>query len=273
MTKFMDGRIYELVPGNTPEFKGVGIEIEMEALNMLPERAPAGWSKTMDGSLRGHDSGEFVLKGPRHKVEAFASLDTLSRSLKTAGTRVDDSVRAGIHIHIDVSDMSYLEMYCYATCYYILEELMVEFCGRGRSGNHFCLRAVDADVILQHVCNSIRQENLYDYLSNENIRYASLNYNSMFKFGSLEFRAMRTTTDFQKIKTWIKILLRLKENSRLFESPRQIVEQFSLGGEINFLRQVLGDLSENFSGMKDVEQRMINGVRLAQEIGYCTREW
>ncbi len=253
-----------------PQIEGeVGVEIEVESDNPLPsqENLPRHWVLMHDGSLRGQFNGEYIFRRPKKEAEAYKAIDYLSRKLPV----IDDSVRAGVHVHINVRELSFLQLWTFVSCYYILENLLTDWCGEGRQGNHFCLRASDADVVLQRLVRAIHL-NEPSILDSDSIRYAALNFNALRKFGSLEFRQLRTPLDLSVIKTWISILLNIKRNSSLFPNPRAVVENFSLGGEEEFLRAVLGEHTHLFSMDNNKMQSLRSGVIVAQEIAY-TKEW
>lgn len=258
--------------------KVVGIEIEMEANSSFPpsEKTKYHWSKEHDGSLRGEYNVEYVLRVPLKRENAFRALEKLRLALKERGTDVIDSVRAGTHIHINVRDLTFRELWSMVTCWYVLEELLTyTMCGKGRIGNHFCLGAQDADAVMFKINNVLKGYAL-NQLAKDDIRYAALNFVALFKYGSLEFRAMRTPQNFEEIKKWVDILIALKENSKLFPTPRHVVENFSYGGERNFLRAILGNEGAEMVIARDPdgwEKKLKRGVKTAQEIAYAKDDW
>ena len=255
--------------GFSPMIKGeVGVEIEIESDYPLPTQdfLVSHWRRTHDGSLRGEHTAEYIFKNPKTEVEAYRAIDYLSKRLPD----INDSVRAGVHVHINVRDLTFLQVWTIVSCYYILENLLTNWCGEGRQGNHFCLRASDAHMVLQMVTKAIRRDNP-SALDTDSIRYAALNFNALSKFGSLEFRQLRTPQDFDKIKTWISILLNIKRSSFLFPNPRAVVENFSLGGEEEFLRVMLREHVGLFEPNEDRLWVLRRGVRVAQEIAYAKR--
>jgi hypothetical protein len=86
---------------------------------------------------------------------------------------------------------------------------------------------------------------------------------------------MRTPENFDEIKEWVEVLMNLKLNSKLFPNPRHVIENFSLGGEKNFLETILGRDYANKVMLRDPEWQMklYSGVRLAQEIAYAIEDW
>lgn len=255
----------------------VGIEIELEAEDEFPPpaRTRHHWRHLGDGSLRGNYNAEYVLRDAMTLPRAFKALDNLTGKLREYGTRILDSVRAGTHVHINVGDLTFREMWVMVTCWYVLEELLTDtMCGEGRSGNHFCLRAKDADMVLARVGNAVTKGNL-NGLGNDDVRYSALNFVSLFKYGSLEFRAMRSPKDFTLIKEWVGVLMNLKNNSKKYRNPRHVIENFSLGGEENFLKGIVGNAQACTIMLRDPEweHKLQGGVRIAQEIGYAVDDW
>lgn len=258
--------------------KVVGIEIEIESNRRFPaiKLTDYYWNREHDGSLRGTYNAEYVLKNPMKRQTAMKALDKLTEKLRDYGTKINDSVRAGTHIHINVRDLSFLEMWSMVTCWYVIERLLTHtMCGEGRVGNHFCLGAEEADTVLFEIRGVLRESSVRN-LCKDNIRYSALNFVALHKYGSLEFRAMRTPQDFKEIKLWINILLALKENSKLFPNPRHVIENFSFGGERNFLSAILGNENAEVVIKRDPDgwlRKLKRGVRIAQEIAYARDDW
>jgi hypothetical protein len=208
------------------ETKGeVGIEIEMEgtALGFGPEAAPV-WSLKGDGSLRG-ESVEYVLRSPVPRSMVAKSLELLQSSLKKA--RLSPSDRCGVHVHVNVQQLTISQLVSFITLYTIFEEVLVKFCGPLREGNYFCLRAKDAEYIIDKFAEYIEQGDISG-VGRDSFRYAALNLSSIPKFGSLEFRSMRTEKDFRIINTWVEMLLRIKDFAIRFKHPSEIISAVSL---------------------------------------------
>ena len=94
-----------------------------------------------------------------------------------------------------------------------------------------------------------------------------MNTTSLFKYGSLEFRALRTPTDLNVVVMWAEILHRMKEFSLTFTDPADVVGSMSAQGA-GFARHVLGDHFENFNDL-NVDYLLTRGVRRAQDLAFC----
>lgn len=246
----------------------VGIEIEVEGKN-LPKRFEKYWRVEADGSLRGDDNAEYVLEKPLTIKQAKLALSHLNMQYKKHQAVVDDTVRAGVHVHINVQQLNIVELYNYMTLYLILEELLVKFCGPYREGNLFCLRACDAEWLLFRLSEAARSRQFRRVLTDDNLRYGSMNVKALGTYGSLEFRAMRGTRDLNLIHKWATILLDLREAAKKFTDPKDIINGYSEGDADAFLVKCLGEHVEIFKGFDNIPKMLNDGMRRAQDIAFC----
>lgn len=246
-----------------------GVEIEVEGVN-LP-REITGWTVTEDGSLRGDESFEYVMPRPLDLKGVRNSLNALEEAYAACDSDVVESVRAGVHVHVNVQDFTVKQLFTFATCYYLLEDLLIRWCGEYREGNLFCLRTKDAEYVLFALVDAIQNKNM-KYLANENIRYASMNFNSLFKYGSLEFRAMRGTSDLNAIYKWTEILSELRDNFTKFKDPAEVVMSMSGEGEDLFLRKMLPNNYELFIDHPNYALDIRRAARRVQMMAFST-DW
>lgn len=244
----------------------VGIEIEVEG-RRLP-RLLKYWRNEQDGSLRGPENIEYVLAKPATLPQAKIALKYLGMAYKENNTEVHDSVRAGVHVHVNVQHMTIVQLYNFITTYLILEELLIKYCGETREGNLFCLRAQDADYLITRLKQAAR-ERRFRILVDDALRYASINVKALGTYGSLEFRAMRGTKDLDAIYTWAEILVGIREASMQFHDPKDIVNGFSEGEADNFLDKVLGKHADMFREHVGYHGMLSRGMRIAQDVAFC----
>lgn len=245
----------------------VGVEIEVEG-KRLPKTGKY-WRMEKDGSLRGEENIEYVLAKPATLNQLDIALKYLDKCYRDNDAVVDDSVRAGVHVHVNVQQLNIVELYNFMTLYLILEEVLVEYCGETREGNLFCLRACDADYLIYRLVRAVQRRRFRE-LVDDNLRYASMNVKALGTYGSLEFRAMRGTRDLSVIKTWAEILVGLREAAKQFADPTDIVNGFSEGEVDGFLARVLGDHAELFK-KGDYRLKLMRGVRQAQDVAFCCK--
>lgn len=245
----------------------VGIEIEVEGKN-LPRRVK-GWNSEADGSLRGEENIEYVLSAPGTLDEAQQALNNLDKAYKDNDSVVDDTVRAGVHVHINAQHLTLVELFNFITIYLILEEPLTKFCGEYREGNLFCLRSCDAEYVL-FALREAAQSRVFGGLVHDNLRYSSMNVKALGTYGSLEFRAMRGTRDLDLIMDWTKILYGLREAGKTFRVPSDVINSFSEGAYEMFMVRTLGQYAELFMTIPNWEKMVKDGMRRAQTIAFCT---
>ncbi len=241
----------------------LGVEIEVEG-DDLPGREFGYWKTERDGSLRG-ESAEYVLRKPLDKDSLEKALKELDTAYRECDTNVHDSIRAGVHVHVNVQELTKLQLFNFIAVYLILEDLLIKWCGKSREGNLFCLRCRDAEAWLQWLESSVKADNL-GVLRSDEIRYASINLKALCQYGSLEFRAMRGTRDLGLIKTWAFMLYGLREFSKTFENPLQVIGVFCENQD-SFVRAALGEFYETFT-YSGYEKSLEPCLRFANDIAH-----
>lgn len=257
-----------LFKGKKRVARPIGFEVEMEG-KRLPRKL-TNWRVTTDGSLKGEEAREYVLTKPMTYLEFCNALTELKTALKESNSRVDISVRAGVHTHINVQDLTPLELFNYITLCILMEELLAEFCGKNRIGNLFCLRATDANYLIK-VIKDVAETGNFNLFHTDDIRYSFMNLKAVVEHGSVEFRGMRSTTDFDVLKQWVQILQKLKKSSKDFKRPDEIIMRFSGSTAQEFLKEILGERAKLLQ-FHDADKLLFNGMRSAQDIAYGT-EW
>jgi hypothetical protein len=245
----------------------VGVEIEVEG-RFLPDDVE-GWRRDEDTSLRGDwESAEYVMYQPVPINKVSDSLKILEDSF--IKSEIMDTYRAGTHVHVNVQDLTMQQVINMVVLFLILEDYYIDFCAESRRGNHFCLRSKDAGYLITAIKNMCTLDDL-NYLNDE-IRYSSINLTSLRKYGSIEFRSLESTTDFDKINLWCQMLYNLKEAAKGYKSPKEIMYAASYGGLEGICQ---GVLKENFASLVSDPQwqkKCREGLLRAQDIAF-SREW
>lgn len=244
-----------------------GVEIEAEGVG-LPIMDDGVWRTERDPSLAsGLEAHEYVLCQPMSLEGCKAALDALAAIYKDKGTNVVETETSGVHIHLNVQEYTPREFFTLATTYFVLEELLLTYCGPYRQGNHFCLSSQHAEGQVYELVQSAINRKMGN-LNKEQIRYSSFNVYSLFKYGSVEFRAMRGTGDLDAIWEWLEIIDRLREGAKQFKDPQEVILSMSLEGEKNFITQVLGNKAKLFTKVKGCEQMVRRGAQFIQALAF-----
>src|SRR6478735_4455003 len=245
----------------------LGIEIEVEG-DSIPRDPLKYWKREEDGSLRG-ESGEFVLRKPLPYDEMLVALQELEEAYVKWGTKVSNSIRAGVHVHVNVQELTLNQLMNFITTYVILENVLVKWCGKSREGNLFCLRCKDAEAWLQALESALERHDLKSLLQ-DNIRYASVNLKALCQYGSLEFRAMRGTRKLEDIATWAKTLKGIKDFSMAYNTPVEVMQD-CLANVDEFVKKALGDSYKEFT-YKDYLSDVECSIRYANDLAHFS-DW
>ena len=225
----------------------LGLEIEIEGVNLRRSVLDAGkgkwWRSTNDGSLR-EGGREFIFNEPYDVKTTQLALQTLYEHIIRPPATV--SMRTGIHVHLDIRDLSLEEFRRLCILYALLEEPIFAWMGDKREDNSFCMPWYKADgdmSAIRKVLSSNKNE--FIKLAKHINRYAALNLNSVAKYGSLEFRHLQTTFDLDRVFTWINIILYMRQWAQKFEGGLwDILEHFSIQGPQKFLAEVFPTFPE-----------------------------
>ncbi|QHJ80962.1 MAG: hypothetical protein [Caudoviricetes sp.] len=242
-----------------------GIEIETEGSSLPMINTPV-WKSEADNSLRG-ESFEYVLRKPIRFGEEDKALAEIKEHWEGNGAKIKDSPNAGVHVHINCSDLTVTQLFNYISLYLVVEELLIAKCGDDRVGNLFCLRASDADYLIEMLAESVRSQDLR-MLHTDDLRYASVNVKALGDYGSLEFRAWRADGDLEAIAWWCRLLQYLKGLARKIDNPSQIVGDVSALGSYGFYSHVLGPFAKDVEWDDKFEPAISDSVRRVQQYAF-----
>lgn len=259
-----------------PETQLLGLELEFEgrsiANNVAPGALGGAWRVMADGSLRG-EAFEVVSTGPYSLKDSLVNLTELYSVILRGKAVINDSMRAGVHVHVNCQDLTLRQLFTFMAAYYCLEDLLVEDLGEERAGNLFCLRLSDAEDISFGVQNCLNRRTLSThYFTSEGLRYAAMNLVSLSKFGTLEFRALRTPLTPEPVARWISLLEELFTNSKKIENPRTLITSMSANGEKEVVGLLLPTFAKELFAKPHFEQTVYNSIRNIQTWAYLT-DW
>lgn len=247
----------------------VGMELEVENCVGLSDVAHIAkhWVTHQDGSLR-NNGLEFVSGRPQNYEQALEALSDLEKFLE-ANNHLSFSDRTSFHIHMNIQDFTFRQFHSFLCLYYTLESLLVQRAGsEKRVGNHFCLRAEDANSVKHNILTSIKFDALDGIFRQE--RYLAMNLNAFPKFGTLEFRAHRGTSDVSEYVALLNCLKELYDFAKGLQSPLEIYQGMSSEGFLEYFENSLPItmeyISKEFdrdSALENICREMIFGQALA----------
>lgn len=178
----------------------------------MPGLIPSGWMPEKEDSLRG-EGCEYVFEGPMGLEDSIEALNRLREMFIKADSHLNrDSTRTSTHVHVNVSDFLAGNLGTFLTTYLLMEEMLFELLPPIRQRNLFCLRTRHAPATL------LFWRKLFggnpSAMDNTNLRYSALSVQSLFKYGTLEFRGGQGPSMDDDYWMFIKNMLRFFANIR-----------------------------------------------------------
>lgn len=283
-TKFLNKPSTHLILPDTH----LGIEIEVEGVNRrsLAQQAPAivqhyfDWHD--DNSL--HDNGqEFTYKSPMFGEDVTESLRSICKFGNEQNWRI--STRCGIHVHMDARDLTRHQLLGLLVYYVIFEPAIFAWVGNDRHANNFCVpwfkyegSLHDAINILDYMRLSATSGGVSPrdiiQLCERYHKYAALNLKALATYGSIEFRHLQTTLDYDQILIWVNILLGIKRAAMdVPESTMTIINEINRFGIDEIARRIFGEpvwqimLEREPDLMQEIKEYSLpNGIEFIQAI-------
>lgn len=249
-----------------------GVEIEVECPHGNYFNPEKYWTRTRDGSLE--NGMEYVLSSPLDLDSCKRALMYFTREKNKAGLDIQKSVRCGVHVHANVQEFTMPQLFNFIVLTTIFEGVLVNYCGESRRGNLFCLGHREAEF-QNYALRRFLDSPLPAALTNDDLRYSFLNITSLPKFGSLEFRAMRTPHGrgaMMRVLDWVKIINDLRESALRFPDPINIVQNFSGNSCEDFLQDVFPN-THQLLNFPDLQAEMTECMRYAQDLAYHVENW
>lgn len=262
--------ISEIVRANLIKGNRFGIELEVEGSSgrLLGYDFPK-FVTERDGSLR--DGGaEYVLAKPLTLTPAIAAYTNIYDKLVN-DKYVKNKGKAGIHLHLNVTDLTPLQV---LTLYCILvsvEDIMVEMYDETRRNNLFCLPVSVADGLVDSILDCIQVfgiggNELWRKLSN--YRYANINIASVVKNGTIELRGLESMASPAKVAIFLTMLDKAKKLCLKYDTPLDFIQSLSEQGAEQVCAELFGD---EYLPYYD-ESKCFKALRCVQEIAYRVAE-
>ena len=242
----------------------VGIELEYESADAGKLYNNNGfltrWKTTDDPSLRA--GGIEFISLPTKPEHIEMALEQVKKAMSITGAKA--TKRCGVHVHLNVTDLTFRELWNVAVYYTLLEPFIFKEFADGREDSHFCVptwantalqQSMYRDATVLHrgvqkiVGGSKLQPSLgemamgiggHPVLSNKrhtvplyllgNAKYSAMNFTPLEQFGTVEFRQHGATVDMRKVQRWCEFLLRLRTAALAYTDAEAIMNQFDEDG-------------------------------------------
>lgn len=187
------------------------------------------WVTHKDGSLRNFGV-EFVLAKPLPYLDAVDAIRRLLKRVEGVNF-IKDSISTSTHIHWNAFNSDFLTLANFLTLYTMYENVLLELCGPMRKSNLFalpmrcCERSVRDIVKLLKDFGNNSTDVLYDFSENTS-KYAALNLSALNKFGSLEIRSYKGSTNEEELLTWLGIINSMVLYAKTGITPDRILNDY-----------------------------------------------
>jgi hypothetical protein len=179
-----------------------GIELEIECSSGFGHSKY--FSRVTDGSLR-NEGNEFISLPLRVDtlLEQLQEFFQINRDMFVPECYSD---RTSTHVHMNVQHFTKENVKTLLLYYALVEPLLFDFVGNYRQENIYCV-PLNETLLLQDMSKTV--SNLFGGSGRGWQKYTALNLLPITKYGTVEFRHMHGTNDFDKLWTWINSLSNL----------------------------------------------------------------
>lgn len=216
----------------------IGIEVEAENINqqaakMQCHNAPF-WNYTQDGSLK-VNGAEFVSKPLSGRQIDYALYD-LEQIIKNVSDKVLWSHRTSIHVHLNCSTLKVSQVDAIVALYGLFEDVYFSMVAPHRKGNSYCFPITDISPDQS--------------LVKAGIKYCALNTSTLYKYCTIEFRAMHGNEDMQLLRRWIQMCVKLHyfiEDNYTKNAPTEILKQLTPENILPLFKRIYGATATLFN--------------------------
>lgn len=251
----------------------IGVEVELEGILVsdITNKCPL-LNDVHDYSLRGADSREILFAFPLKGSDVEEAVLAIESYVTKLDVRPIISNRTSTHVHIDVRDMSILQLRKFLAVYVSVERMLFHYCGREREENIFCVPLYKAATTLENISELLQAKDsrAFGHILNdkfgEHKRYGAVNLNAINKHGTLEFRMLRGEWRYKPIMEWINIILSIKKYALTAKTKEILVPSHVYENNCNrYVDKVFGKLAGVLK-YEGYERDIVKGARASQDI-------
>ena len=198
------------------------------------------WKVVGDSSIRAEvrkgsgDESDYKVEfvSPICRYEDMESLQEITRKLRAAGAKVNDS--CGIHVHVDASAHNVKTLRNIVNIMAAKEDLLYKALKVSVAREYYCQKA---DLQFLNDLNDERPKTMYAfehiwyrgygdrYDHYDSSRYHGLNLHSVFSKGTIEFRLFNSTLHAGEVKSYIQLSLAISHQALVQKSASRTKTQ------------------------------------------------
>lgn len=198
---------------DTEQVFGIEVEIENVTKPIPSSLNNVGWGWTEDGSLR--NAGQEFISLPMRGDSAVYSTIKLYEFLNKIGATC--SPRTSVHMHVDMQSASIEQLWNTILLYMVFERVLYDFVGNDRDKNNFCIPLYcypyTFDFITVFAASPAQATHSWLKYTGLNLKPLGTNP-SKLGYGTIEFRHFSGSKDYNKVLTWVNIILSLVRTAK-----------------------------------------------------------
>lgn len=218
-----------------------GIEYEIESILTWADVGPY-FNIIEDSSLR--NNGKEFVSFPSTFLSTLNQFKFLHSNLKLDNKTDAFSERTSIHVHVNCLNLEIRTINNILLAYLYAEPLIFKFIGRNREHNIYCV------PLSYTTFNTTIPLGIAKILDKWH-KYTALNLCRIHDLGTMEFRHLHGTNDFEKFKLWLTIINELF--LYFINNPKVEVYDLLLKDKNEFLNLIFPSLVSQFSST-DIEE-------------------
>lgn len=261
---------YKALPKIHSDQGFIGLEFEIEKIHV--PNCPSMWQMKNDPSLK--DSGvEFVsipIQGDVIRVAVAYLQSFLAKYNKKPPSY---SWRTSTHVHLNVQDFTVEEAMKFLLLYLIFEHILFVYAGEDRAGTNFCVPIYNTDYAEHNIHNGLvwLKKDILEGVLNDCFqyweKYSALNLGRLGDLGTMEFRHLGGTADYNKVITWVNMILALRNATKKIPLDELIqeIEQLNTTSHYQLFKERVfsPELAKVFPEI-GIEMLMSKGIMMAK---------
>ena len=256
---------------NSPSGLFFGVEIEVEGKNLIGIPS-VEWKSKPEGSLRG-ECIEYVFKKPLPFHAAVDAVNNAYRAFEIHGTQIDDSFRAGTHVHVNVGDLTFRQLSGFLFLFYIFEEVLVDLCGENRVGNHHSLRLYDTYGAVMNWQKAFSNQKIA-FVTRTGHKYAAANLITLAKFCTVEFRFLPTYLEAEPLIEWLHVFRELYNKGIDYDIflLLSVVDNMTSEEIVNFFFDNMPEFKDKILSVPNFDAKLARSVSFLRELVWSCEE-
>lgn len=232
-----------------------GIEYEIEAVNSFNDWVDRNFTVISDGSLR--NNGREFVSAPQNYEKTLQQFYELHKGIVYLSDLDPYSERTSIHVHVNCQNLEKEQILNLIRLYIITEPIWFQFISEERQNSIYCV------PIYSTILQSETNHGLYKLIKTWH-KYTAFNILPLNKFGTIEFRHLEGTDNYERFHKWLSAINNLF--LFIYNNRFEVVENLNIAFYISWIKTHLEPIlplntTDNY--IKDLISPTLLDIKLA----------